>query len=397
MQEIERPVPHNELERILSLSELDLDYSSLSDQLKDLTHLAARVAGTDISLINLVDSFTQWSIANYGLSLEQMTRDESVCQYTIMTDDQFEVPDLSSDDRFKDNYYVKDPLSLRYYFGVPLKSREGLNIGALCVLDTKLKVLNPEKIELVKIIAGEIANRIKSYGAINMLRQRLDDANNSKKKVAHDIRGPLAGIIGLSEIASQQGDENSLDDILEFLKLIHKSSKSILELADEILSEDQDVKLLGASEFDLVLFKEKLIRLYAPQAQNKSILFNVNISEVTQRIPFSKNKLLQIAGNLISNAVKFTPHGGTIDVGLDLTLNTDRNILVISVNDSGVGMSEGVIEKILSGDAATTAGTSGETGYGFGLSLVKHLIDALGGTLKITSSNTTGSFVEVLL
>lgn len=385
------------MDRLLNLSELDLDYSSLSDHLKDLTHLAAKVAGTDISLVNLIDSFTQWSVANYGLDVEQMPREQSVCQYTIMDDDQFEVHDLSVDTRFKDNFYVKDPLALRYYFGLPLKSKEGFNLGALCVMDTKLKVLNPEKIELLKIIATEVANRIKSFGILNMLKQKLDASDTSKKKVAHDIRGPLAGIIGLSEILVEQGKSTSIDDILEFVKLIHKSSRSILDLADEILTEDQEVKLVAPSEFNLSVFREKLIRLYLPQAQSKSINFQVIVSQGTQSIPFPKNKLLQIAGNLISNAIKFTPEGGKVQVALDLNVHSDKNILAITVQDSGYGMTEDTIRQILKGESSSSDGTSGEIGYGFGLSLVKHLIDSLNGTLEIKSTPDNGAIFKVLL
>ncbi|WP_449437612.1 hypothetical protein [Pedobacter steynii] len=74
---------------------------------------------------------------------------------------------------------------------MPLKNQQGLNIGALCVLDTKLKTLNPEKIELLKIIAAEIVNRLKTYKAMDVLRNQIKQANESKKKVAHDIRSLL--------------------------------------------------------------------------------------------------------------------------------------------------------------------------------------------------------------
>ncbi|MES2829493.1 MAG: GAF domain-containing sensor histidine kinase [Bacteroidota bacterium] len=383
------------MERILDLSELDLDYSGLSENLKDLTHLAAKVAGTDISLVNLIDSYTQWTVANHGLDIAQMPRDESVCQHTIMTNNEFEVGNLSLDPRFSDQPYVKGPLALRYYFGVPLTSREGVNLGALCVLDTKQKDLNPEKIEMLKIIANEVANRIKTYGTVNNLRQRLEDANKSKAKVAHDIRGPLAGIIGLSEIAADQGNNTSMDDILEFIKLIHKSSRSILELADEILTEDKQTRRLLDSEFNLSVFKEKLIRLYLPQAQSKGVKFEVNLNEGNKSIPFSRNKLLQIAGNLISNAIKFTPPNGIVTIDLDLRLSEEENTLTIKVSDTGQGMPKEVREKILRGDAASTDGTSGEIGYGFGLALVKHLIDSLKGSLSITSSQGNGSMFKV--
>lgn len=391
------PLPHNETERLLKLSDLDIDYGSLSESFKDLTHLAAKVAGTEISLINLIDVYTQWTVARHGLDLHQMTREESVCQYTITQADQFEVPDLSADDRFNKNFYVGEPLSLRYYFGVPLKDNDGLNIGALCVLDTKLKMLNPEKIELLKIIAVEIMNRIKTYQTMESLQNKLKDAGESNKKVAHDIRGPLAGIIGLSEIITEQGKNTDLDQVIEFIKLIHSGSKSLLDLADEILSDHNEVKAPGMNEFDLSSFRAKLLELYGPQAAYKKINLKISINQDKKNIVFSKNKLLQISGNLISNAVKFTPAGGTITVELDLLVKQEANVLQILVADSGVGISEDEIVEILTGGMGTKKGTGGEKGYGFGLSLVKHLIDKMHGEMFITSEKGQGTIFRIEL
>ncbi|RLJ79410.1 GAF domain-containing sensor histidine kinase [Pedobacter alluvionis] len=391
------PVPYNETERLLKLSDLDIDYGSLSESFKDLTHLAAKVAGTEISLINLIDAYTQWTVARHGLDLHQMTREESVCQYTITQADQFEVPDLSADDRFNKNFYVGEPLSLRYYFGVPLKDNDGLNIGALCVLDTKLKMLSPEKIELLKIIAVEIMNRIKTYQTMESLQNKLKDAGESNKKVAHDIRGPIAGIIGLSEIITEQGKNANLDQVIEFIKLIHNGSKSLLDLADEILSDHNEVKAPGINEFDLSSFRAKLLELYGPQAAYKKINLKITINPDKKNIIFSKNKLLQINGNLISNAVKFTPAGGTITVELDLLVKQEANILQILVADSGVGISEDEIVEILTGGMGTKQGTGGEKGYGFGLSLVKHLIDKMHGEMFITSEKGKGTIFRIEL
>jgi len=383
------------MERLLDLSEFDVDYSAQHDNLKDLTKLAAKVAGTEISLINLIDSFTQWSVSNYGLDLDQMPREDSVCQYTIVGDDHFEVQDLRADDRFKDKFYVVDDPNVRYYFGVPLKSGDN-NLGALCVLDKDLHTLTPEKIELLKIIADEVVNRLKTAKAINSLKYKLDEAKETQKKVAHDIRGPLGGIIGLAQIISEQGKDNQIDEVLEFINLIQKSGKSILELADEILSSDTQRKA-GADEFNLNLFKDKLDKLYRPQAKNKNINFTININPETATTPFSKNKLLQIAGNLISNAMKFTPENGSITVDLNLTEHDNNNQLQIKVSDSGIGLDQVDIDKILSGNAQSTDGTQGEHGYGFGLALVKHLIDSMHGKLHIHSAQGEGATFEVNL
>jgi len=390
------PIPENELARIMSLSNLDLDFTNLEDSFKDLTLLATKVTGTEISLINIVDSYTQWTIANQGIDLQQMPREDSVCQYTLMSQQPFEVKDMSIDDRFSSKFYVNSPGGLRYYYGLPLQIAKGLNIGALCVLDTQVKALSPEKVELLEIIAQTVVKRLKSIHALEQLNAKLAESNAAKKKAAHDIRGPLAGIVGLSELISDQGAATNVPELMEYISMINKSGLSLLELAEEILSEDQQ-QALADNEFNLPLFKEKLLKLYQPQAKVKALDFEVYLEAGNENVPFSKNKLLQIAGNLISNAIKFTPERGKVVVSLGLVLNADEKLLNITVNDTGVGIDADAVERIIIGKAESTPGTQGEKGYGFGLSLVSHLVEALNGKITVSSSPGSGTRFEVLL
>jgi len=106
---------------------------------------------------------------------------------------------------------------------------------------------------------------------------------------------------------------------------------------------------------------------------------------------------LQITGNLISNAMKFTPRDGRIIVDLNLVVKEHTNQLQMKVTDSGVGLDEEGINKILKGNATSTDGTGGEQGYGFGLALVKHLIEGLKGALQIHSVPGEGAAFEVNL
>ena len=389
------PIPANELDRAMGLSDFNIDYTSTENNFKDLARLAASVAGTEISLVNLIDSYTQWTISSHGLDIDQMPREESVCQYTIVEDDHFEVDDLSQDIRFKDKFYVSQDPKLKYYYGIPLKSN-GHNLGALCLMDRNIKTLAPEKTELLKIIAEEIVNRLNAYKVIESLRDKVTEVTATQNKVVHDIRGPLGGIIGLAQIISEQGKENNMDEVLEFINMIHKSGNSILELADEILTSENKATALKGGELNLKTFREKLEKLYIPQARSKTIDLSISISPETDSIPFSKSKLLQITGNLISNAIKFTASSGYVRVKLALAQEENSNILKIIVEDSGTGLEQDKINSILSGDSGTTEGTDGEKGYGFGLALVKHLIDGLKGTLKI-SSNQNGAKFEVEL
>lgn len=393
---ISAPVPENELERILTLSEFNIDYTNLHDQFKDLAKLAASVAGTEISLVGLIDSYTQWIISGHGMEIEQAPREETVCQFTLMEKEHLEIQNLSDDLRFQQKSFVTDDPKLRYYFGLPLIA-DGYNIGTLCMLDRSARKLEPEKTELLKIIAAEIVNRLKTYKVIESLKTKASEATDTKNKVLHDIRGPLAGIIGLAQIINEQGKENDLDEVLEFINLIHKSGSSILDLADEILSAENksEVRVKG-DELNLKIFKEKLDKLYIPQAIAKEIDLRINISPETEAVPFFKNKLLQITGNLISNAIKFTSRGGSVNVNIVLTEKENPNVLIITIQDTGRGLSKEQIANIMEGKSATTYGTNGEQGYGFGLALVKRLIEGLHGTLNISSDENGATFKIVL-
>lgn len=391
------PMNNDEMERILTLSNLNLDYSSFENNFKDLARLAAKVSGTDISLINLIDAYTQWTISFHGLDIEQMTREESVCQYTIATEDCFEVKDLAQDARFVDKFYVVNEPRLRYYYGVPLHLA-GHNIGALCVLDKDVKSLTPEKADLLKIIAAEIVNRLNAYKLIEALQHKVAETKSIQNKVVHDIRGPLSGIVGLAEFINAQGQNSKIGDVLEMINLIYKSGNSILELADEILSTESkstQAKLSG-EELTLTTFREKLYKLYLPQAKNKHVFLSINISTDTQQIHISKSKLLQITGNLISNAIKFTPPEGHVTVDLRIQGTSPVHKLKITVADTGVGIDQDTINAILIDDNTSTSGTAGEKGYGFGLLLVNHLIKGLDGNWSIRP-NTAAVGTEFII
>ena len=393
------PIPKNEFERVLELSELDLDYLNLDKHFSDLTKLAAKVAGTDISLINIIDSFTQWSIAGYGLPAHQTPREESVCQYTIMRDNPLEVRDLSADVRFKEKDYVKGEPNLRYYYGIPLKTEQGNNIGALCVLDDHSKYLTPEKVEMLEIIGDEIVKRLMDLKLMKEMKNQLTEAKESKRKLSHDLRGPIGGIIGLAQIIEEQGGDAKMKEILELATMIKKGGESILELADNILSasEEEKERIPSEDEFNLDTLKEKLEQLYAPQAASKDIDLTIANYSVNKGIPFPKNKILQVVGNLISNAIKFTPEGGMVMVRQEFVISQGLNSLLFTIKDTGRGISEDKIQQILEGKADSSDGTNGETGYGFGLSLVKHLVDKMGGSIQIASEEGKGCKFDISL
>ncbi|HBX64716.1 MAG TPA: histidine kinase, partial [Balneolaceae bacterium] len=108
---------------------------------------------------------------------------------------------------------------------------------------------------------------------------------------------------------------------------------------------------------------------------------------------FSKHKILQILGNLISNSIKFTPENGSVEV--DLSIKRPEIELVASVKDSGVGMTEAQINDILADEAESTQGTDHERGFGFGFKLARHLVETMKGTLQIESEKGKGTHITI--
>jgi len=399
---MEAPTPANEFERLIELSELDLDYTNLEENLEDLTQLAARIVGTEVSLINLIDSYTQWSVADYGMDIQQAPREESVCQYTILEDDSLEIKDLSKDERFKRKSYVENDPNLRYYYGVPLETSGGAHIGALCVLDTEPKDVAPEDKELLKMIAKQVVRRLEALKKIKDLEERVDDLNQKKRKISHDLRNPLSGIVGLADIMEDEVKNERVKEVLELVEMIKKGGNSLLELVEEIMDqEDSEAKQEpGKNEFSCQSFADKLKEMYQPQAKSKGVNLNINAKDSADEVFFPKSKLLQIVGNLITNSIKFTDHEGLVDV--QITVNrtngdTENNQLFIRVKDTGVGMKEDKVQEILQGEATSEGGTKGEKGYGFGMSLVKHLVDKAEGSIQIDSELGEGTQFKIVL
>lgn len=384
----------NEFERLLDLSEFELDYANLNKYLADLTKLAAKISGKKVSLVNLIDNHTQWSVSAFGIDIKQMSREDAVCNHTIREEQDLEVLDLKSDERFENKFYVKDGPKLKYYYGVPLETDNGYNIGALCVMDTEAKDLSAEKKEMLKLIANEVVSRLKALKYIQKLRNKVDDMEETKRKLSHDLRGPISGIIGLADIIEKQGKDSKIEEIMELISLIKKGGQSVLELAEEILnhSAQKDAEPDKSGDVTCGEFCRNLKELYGPQATAKNVTLNIDSDTESKELQFPKAKAIQITGNLISNSIKFTDENGEVKVNLSITEDSEeKKLLKITVLDTGIGMSDDEIKNILDQNKTSKEGTKGEKGYGFGLTLVQHLVLKNEGKIDVESEENAGT------
>ena len=382
-----------ELRRVKSLSEFDLEYDKLQPEFENLTRLAASIAGTDISVVNLIDTYTQWSVSHFGMAVIQMPREESICNYTIQQEDYFEVRRLDLDPRFCEMDLTAGENGLKYYLGFPLTTITGDRIGALCVVDKDEKHLTEEKIDQLKIIAEEIVELLQLKKELNRTRKLAKNAIQTKNKIVHDIRGPLNGIIGLTELALDE--ESNPEETLEFMQMIQEAGTNMRELTEDILNEAENSTEFKNNYFTPSTFAIRLEALYAPQARYKNVKISFLFNEEIEDFQYSRKKLLQIAGNLISNAIKFTDKGGEVLVNLNIDTNMPEQKLLIEVKDSGTGITFERLEELRTGIPVSADGTIGEKGFGLGLNLVFDLVHSLNGTMNISSKIGDGTNIKV--
>lgn len=387
----------SEYDRLKRLSDLDLDYSDLQREFEHFNKLAAGIAGTEISLINLLDNYTQWTIASHGVKINQMPREDAVCNYTIQKNTFFEVTRMDKDDRFREKPFVagNEGLNLTYYLGIPLTLPTGENIGALCVLDKNEKQISEDKIAQLKILAKVVVDQLTLKNEVKNARKLMAEALHKRKKVAHDVRSPLSGIIGIASLAITEDLEP--EDQKEYFEMIEKSSRQLLGFANEILYQDQEDVQGASDQITLQELGEKILNLYRPQAESKNISLVANIDSKYKELEINKENLLQITGNLIANAIKFTPEKGQVMLSLLLHSTEDIPVLEIQVEDTGKGLSEEKIKELMDmkGKVSSTLGSAGETGFGLGLKLLKNMVKEMKGSLEIEKSKNSGSIFKI--
>jgi len=385
----------SEYQRIKKLSELDLDYLELQKKVKNLVELAGIIAGTEMSVLNLIDNYYQWTVSPSSKEPDQTLREESVCNFTILSKDSLEISRLDLDERFSNNKFAKGEYGLKYYLGIPLTLNSGENIGAMCLADKKERSLTDSTKKALKLIAVEIVEKLEATKKLNETVYALSEAIHMKNQIAHDVRGPIHGITGLAE--SVESEDISKEEMKEYFQLIKDSGKGILDLTDDILTKIEVVQVIDSNDTNLKQLEEKLYKLYHLPSKSKEIDFNITADTKHEQIFFSKRKLLSIIGNLISNSIKFTPTKGKITVYLEIINSGDGKMMQIKVIDSGKGISETEIEDLYDYKLSSSPGTAGEKGFGLGLKLVSEMVNELDGEMIITSEKNKGTEIELKL
>ncbi|NNF78412.1 MAG: sensor domain-containing diguanylate cyclase [Rhizobiales bacterium] len=153
-------VSSNEAKRLATLREYDILDTGREEAFDRITRLAQSALRMPIVLVSLVDENRQWFKSRVGLEPQETKREVSFCSHAIQQDQPFIIPNALLDDRFSDNPLVTGPPHIRFYAGVPLKMKDGSNIGTLCAIDTKPCVLTDTELNILSDLAQLVVDEL---------------------------------------------------------------------------------------------------------------------------------------------------------------------------------------------------------------------------------------------
>jgi signal transduction histidine kinase len=241
---------------------------------------------------------------------------------------------------------------------------------------------------LYNYIAKQRSNRLLAEA-----NQRWQDLNREKDQllniVAHDLRSPVNRIKGLMEIMKITSDWN--EEQMQYSRMIDKAIQDSHQLIDDLLvigRAEYEVENLPTERLELQPYLQTLMEHFLPQATSKNIQIRLIAPQEPIILPTDEDTLSRILGNLMTNAIKFSPTHKNIT----LRLEGQARQVSISIQDEGQGFTVEDKAKVFQKFQKLTARpTAGESSTGLGLSIVKILTEKLGGHISLESEWQKGS------
>lgn len=262
-------------------------------------------------------------------------------------------------------------------------------------------------IALLTVFGWYIAVTRRQLHDLEEARRAAEEASQAKSQflsnMSHDIRTPLNGIVGMTAIARSNTDDPEV--MTRCLSKITSSSRHLLGLINDILDMakiDSGRMTLNMEQVSLREVMQELVTIVQQQVKLKSQSFDVYIDNISvEDVCCDSVRLNQIFLNLLSNAIKFTPEGGNIKVTLYESPSPKGDGYIrshLQVKDNGVGMSEEFVSHIFESFVREdSARVHKAQGAGVGMAITKHIVDAMGGAIRVKSQVGVGTEVDVIL
>jgi len=287
--------------------------------------------------------------------------------------------------------YNKIPMDIEYQITTPLNNTKYLLEKAQAIYDE-----NDTPIQTIGTITDITVRKLAEL-KIEKQNEDLKNLNDTKDKffsiMSHDLKNAFTSILGLSELLAKDYQNLSKDERIEFVKLIHQTSKNTFSLLENLLH-------WARSQKGDIPFKPQKINLsFVVDAsceilKNQAFLKNIKlINEVPSYIfIYADIEMLKtIIRNITSNAIKFTQENGSVNI----IANNSNNQAEVSVIDNGTGMDEKTKNSLFNlSESKSKKGTSGEMGTGLGLILCKEFVLKHGGSINVESQINKGTTIS---
>ena len=259
----------------------------------------------------------------------------------------------------------------------PIKDNKNRIIGKIYLLHDitiRRKALD-SVIKSNKLLKAEIEEKEKL----------IADLDAYARSVAHDLKNPLSGLIGLSEIIKVDIHDQNLEEAFELLDLIHEQSYKMVEIVDELLMLSRIRKEdIVPVEIDMqLIIKKAIARLTTMLNKNNAI---VNAPEEWPLVIGQTQWIEEVWVNLMSNAIKYGGDPPEITLGYD---KTNTGFIRFWIQDNGIGLNPSEVGKLFID--FERLGHKNIEGHGLGLSIVKRIVEKLGGEVSVTSENISGN------
>lgn len=243
-------------------------------------------------------------------------------------------------------------------------------------------------------IATDITERKEAEARAALITKQLETALSEKNRffsiIAHDLKSPMSGLLGLSKIFSESAENLTMKELQNVADAMRKSSERLYALMENLLHwalMQQGMMKYAPREYSLRELIQNSVDSLGSLAEQKQIALHIRVPEKLG-VWVDPPMITTVLRNLLSNALKFTDSGGTVTA----SAAADGDMIKISVVDTGTGMDQDTLNHLFAIDRRTTnTGTQGEQGTGLGLILCKEFIEKHGGRVWVESELGRGA------
>lgn len=393
----------SETERLSVLRRIGILDSPPEREYDEVVELAARMCDMPLAFIVLVDESRQFIKAKVGFDIDEVPREGSFSSHCIRDYTVLEVKDALADDRFISHPMVTEEPHVRFFAGAPLMTADGYALGTLCVLDDKPRELTGLQKNTLESLAEQVMAKMESRVSNHKLRQNyteLQSAHHRLKQhfqmVAHDLRSPFNGLLGITDLLTNNYHAYTMDEVLQIIKTLNRATSETYVMLENLLEwSNFEVGVLG---FDPVVIDvsemiEKSISVLAPMVERKGIELKISVAEGAT-IYTDELMIASVVRNLVSNSIKFTHGKGAVR----FNVHPHEQGLLFEIIDNGIGMESAQVEAVCAAQSIKSImGTDGERGSGVGLMLIHQFLAKHSSKLELSSVVDRGTTVRFIL